>query len=72
MRELFFKQFPLFYYIRKGVIKVSEKDFIESLRKEIINQGGSLFEISLITNELVKNAINQGRSPKDVAWAILQ
>lgn len=51
---------------------MSEKKFIEELRKEIILQGGSLYEISFITSELVKNAIANNRSPKDVAWALIQ
>lgn len=34
--------------------------------------GASENEIGLITETLIRNSIKNNRSPKDVAWAILQ
>ena len=49
-------------------------DYKRAVIKEIKKQGGSEEDIALVSDELVKNNLMDGkyRSPGDVAWAILQ
>lgn len=48
------------------------KKFKQRVKIQMELMGATDAELRLLTNEAVMNAIKQGRSPKDVAWAILQ
>ena len=51
---------------------MSKQEYFLELKKEILNQGGAITDLLFISDEMIENAINNGRSPKDLAWAILQ
>lgn len=51
---------------------MSKEEYFLELKKEIINQGGAITDLLFISDEMLENAINNNRSPKDVAWAVLQ
>jgi len=48
------------------------KKFEAQLKSEILKQGGTEEDINLISIELIENAIKNGRTHEDVAWAIIQ
>jgi len=43
-----------------------------ALVAELKKQGATESEIGLVSDAIIINSINAGRSPKAVAWAILQ
>ena len=43
-----------------------------ALIEEMIKQNATEKEISLITDEVIENAIKQNKKVEDVAWALLQ
>ena len=51
---------------------MSEQDFRVALKNEVIKQGGALSDLLFISDEMIENAIKNKRSPKDLAWEILQ
>ena len=51
---------------------MSEQEFRVELKNEVIKQGGALSDLLFISDEMIENAIKNERSPKDLAWEILQ
>lgn len=51
-------------------------DKFEEYKEEVLNQmvlqGATENDLQLLKEETIINAIRKNRSPKDVAWAILQ
>ena len=72
---LFSKQLTLFFYkkfFRKGSKTMTQQEYFLELKEEIIKQGGALSDLLFISDEMIENAIKNKRSPKDLAWEILQ
>lgn len=51
---------------------ITSEEYKKRLQNEMIKLGATDQELKLITNTIVKNAINRNREPKDVAWALVQ
>ena len=51
---------------------MSKSEFKYEVRNEILKQGGGFADLLFITDEIVENALQMGRSAKDVARSILQ
>lgn len=49
-----------------------EKFFLECLKFEMRKLGATEADYALITPIMVKNALQNKRTPRDVAWAIMQ
>lgn len=50
----------------------SINDYRSKLIEEMIKLGATENDIDLISDTLIRNSIQNNRTPKDVAWAILQ
>lgn len=48
------------------------EEYKKKLQDEMVKLGATDQELKLITDIIVKNAINKNRKPKDVAWALVQ
>lgn len=48
------------------------KEYKKRLQDEMIKLGATDQELKIITDTIVKNAINKDRKPEDVAWALVQ
>lgn len=53
-------------------VKDDVEIFKENVLKELENNNATDVEKKLVSDEMVKNAIKNGRRPEDVAWAIIQ
>ena len=51
---------------------MTQQEYFLELKEEIIKQGGALSDLLFISDEMIENAIKNKRSPKDLAWEILQ
>lgn len=54
------------------MLSSEEKAIKIKLQEEMKKQGATDEELNLITDEIIKNIIKNGRNIQDVAWAILQ
>ena len=54
------------------MLSSEEKEIKIKLQEEMKKQGATNEELKLITDQIIKNTIKNGKSIQDVAWAILQ
>lgn len=54
------------------MIEISKYDYFMELKEEVLKQGGAITDLIFISDEMIENAIKNGREPKDLAWALLQ
>ena len=60
---------------QKSSEDISQKDVVQyrlTLLCEMKRMGATENDLSLISNSIITNSIKNKRSPKEVAWAILQ
>lgn len=57
---------------KEGITKEDIEIFKENVLKELEKNNATDVEKKLLSDEMVLNAIVNGRKPEDVAWAIIQ
>lgn len=57
---------------KKGVAQEKIEEYRDMLIIELKKLGASGSELELVSEEMIINAINNGRKAVDIAWAILQ
>lgn len=57
---------------KKGVAQEKIEEYRDMLITELKKLGASGSELELVSEEMIINAINNGRKAVDIAWAILQ
>lgn len=57
---------------KKGVVQEKIEGYRDMLIIELKKLGTSGSELELVSEEMIINAINNGRNVVDIAWAILQ
>ena len=79
MQDFLMKRRPLDEHFYKGFEKFEKnfkkyfyKKYEDQLRLELEKNGASKNDYNLISNEMIINAIKNGRKPKDLAWGIVQ